>query len=96
MRKRITQITGAEKVEEKKSETVLTASVLKKRSKTHKRLKERFLVRRKRTKRANFRGGPPFQARYNNETEKQTINSIYLCVSWIWKAGGRESLSLAI
>ena len=43
-----------------KSETELTASVLKKRSKTHKRLKERFLLRRNRTKRANFRGNPLF------------------------------------
>ena len=59
----------------------MTASVLKKRSKTHKRLKERFLLRRNRTKRANFRGSPLFQASYNNknkQTEKQTINSTYL------------------
>ena len=34
------------------------------RSKTHKRLKERFLIRWNRTKRANFRGKPLFQARY--------------------------------
>ena len=31
----------------------------------HKRLKERFLIRRNRTKRANFRGNPLFQATYN-------------------------------
>ena len=37
--------------------------------KTHKRLKERFLIRRNRTKRANFRGKPLFQATYNNTTE---------------------------
>ena len=34
-------------------------------SKTHKRLKERFLIRRNRTKRANFRCNPLFQATYN-------------------------------
>ena len=37
----------------------------KKKSKTHKRLKERFLIRRNRTKRANFRGNSLFQATYN-------------------------------
>ena len=47
------------------------------RSKTHKRLKERFLIGRHRTKRAIFRGSPLFQTTYNQETEKQTINSIY-------------------
>ena len=39
------------------------------RSKTHKRLKERFLIRRNRTKRENYRGKPLFQATYNNTTE---------------------------
>ena len=48
-----------------KSERELTASVLKKRSKTHKRLKERFLIRRNRTKRAHFRCNHLFQATYN-------------------------------
>ena len=57
------------KKKKKKSETELTASVLKKRSKTHKRLKERFLIRRNRTKRSNFRGSPLFQATDNNTTE---------------------------
>ena len=52
------------------SETELTTSVLKKRSKTHKRLKELFLIRRNRTKRENFRGNPLFQATYDNTTEK--------------------------
>ena len=51
-----------------KSETELTASVLKKRSKTHKRLKERFLVRQNRTKRANFRCNHLFQATYNSSS----------------------------
>ena len=62
----------------KKSETELTASVLEKRSKTRKRLKERFLTGRNRTKRANFLGTPLFKATYNIKTEKQTINSTYL------------------
>ena len=51
-----------------KSQTELTASVLKKRkkrSKTQKSLKERFLIGRNRTKRANFRRSPLFQATYN-------------------------------
>ena len=47
------------------------------RFKTHKRLKERFLSRRNRTKRANVRGSHLFQATYNNHKNpgKQTINS---------------------
>ena len=48
-------------------------------SKTHKRLQERFLIGRKRTKSAHFRGSPLFQATYNIKTETQTINSTYLC-----------------
>ena len=40
----------------------MTASVLKKRSKTHKRLEVRILIGRNRTKRASFRGSPLFQA----------------------------------
>ena len=59
---------------EGQSETELTASVLQKRSKTHKRLKERFLIRRNRTKRANFPGNPLFQATYNNTTENSQTN----------------------
>ena len=62
----------------KKSETEFTASVLKKRSEIHRRLKERFLIRRNKTKRANFRGSPLSQATYNNKTEEQTLNSIYI------------------
>ena len=45
-----------------------------KRSKTHKKLKERFLIGRNRTKRANFWGSPLFQVTYH----KKTINSTYL------------------
>ena len=48
-----------------KSETELTASVLKKDPKHTKKLKERFLIRRNRKKRANFRGNPLLQATYN-------------------------------
>ena len=66
------------KIKIKPTKIELTASVLKKRSKTHKRLKERFLIRRNRTKRANFRGCPLCQATYNIKTEKQTINSTHL------------------
>ena len=56
-----------------------------KRSKTHKRVF--FLIRRNRTKRANFRESPLFQAMYKttttttqkqNKTEKQAINSTYV------------------
>ena len=43
------------------------------RFKTH-RLKEHFFVRRNRTKRANFRGKPLFQATYNNTTENSSTN----------------------
>ena len=53
------------------------------RSRTHKNLKERFLIRRNRTKRAIFRESLLFQVPYNNKTtlktttDKQTINSTY-------------------
>ena len=42
-----------------------------KRFKTRKRLKERFLIRRNRTKRAHFWGKPLFQATYNIKTEEK-------------------------
>ena len=58
------------------------------RSKTHKKLEERFLIGRNWTKRANFRGSPLVQATHHTKTEKQTINST--CVSWIWEAGRKE------
>ena len=41
--------------------------------------RERFLIRQNRTKHANFRGSPLFQAMYNIKTKKQTINSLSLC-----------------
>ena len=67
----------------KKSEAEFTASVSgkKKRSKTHKRLKERFLIGRNMTKRANFRGSPLFQATYNINVQhkhRKTNNSTSL------------------
>ena len=47
---------------------------------THKRLKERFLIRQNRTKRANFRGSPLFQATYNIKTEKKPqLIQLILC-----------------
>ena len=65
-------------LKKKKSETELTTTVLEKRSKTHKRLKECLLMRRNRTKHTHFRGSPLFQAVYNKKPEKQTIQLI-LC-----------------
>ena len=63
-------------------------------SKTHERLKERFLIRRNGTKRANFRGSPLFQATYNknnNNKNRKTSNWFNLSrVSWMWKADGRK------
>ena len=49
------------------------------RSKTRKRLKEHFLIGRNRTKGANFRGSPLFQASYNSTTENSSTN--LSCVS---------------
>ena len=63
------------------------------RPKTHKRLKEHFLMRRNRTKRANFGRSPLFQATYNNKKttiEKQTINLTYLVLVGMGEAGGRK------
>ena len=53
-------------------------SVLMKSSKTHKRLKERFLIGQNKTKRAHFWRSPLFRATYNRKAEKQTVNSTYL------------------
>ena len=58
------------------------------RSKTRKRLKERFLIGRNGTKRANFRA--LFQATYNIKTDKQTINSTYLVSVRCSDASGRK------
>ena len=62
----------------RKSETELTASILKKDPKKHKRWKECFWIWRNRTECAHFWGSPLFQATHNTETEKQLINSTYL------------------
>ena len=62
----------------------------KKRSKTHKRLKERYLTGRNRTRHANFREGPIFQATCNVKTGIQTINFNLSCVSWMWEVGRRK------
>ena len=43
-------------------------------SKTHKRLEERFLIGRNRTKRANFRGSPLFQATYKKQQQTNKKN----------------------
>ena len=61
----ITQYSG-------RSETELTASVPNKRSQTHKRLKESFLIRRNGTKPEFFLGSPLFQATDNRKTDNST------------------------
>ena len=61
-------------------------------SKTHKRLKERFLIGQNSTKHANIQESPLFQATYKKTTttEKQTINSTYLLSVGMGEAGGRK------
>ena len=51
----------------------------KKGSKTHTRLKKRFLTGRNRTKRASFQGSPLFQATYDTKTEIQQLIQLILC-----------------
>ena len=46
-------------------------------SKTRKRWKERFLIRRNRTKRAHFRCNPLFQATYNDTTKNSQLYFIF-------------------
>ena len=48
-------------------------------SKTQKRLKERFLTRWNRTKRANFQGSPHFQATNNIKTKNKQLIQLILC-----------------
>ena len=69
----------------KKSGTELTANVLQKDPKTHKRLKECFLIGRNRTKRANFRGSMPQVKRdeekavvvgYQKKSERELTTSV--------------------
>ena len=62
-----------------------------KKSKIHKRLKERFLIGRNRTKRAYFRESLLYQVTYNLKTEKQTIHSA--CVRCGRLAEGKGSFS---
>ena len=52
----------------------LSLLLRKRRSKTHTRLKDRFLMRRNRTKCANFQGKSLFQAMYNNTMENSQTN----------------------
>ena len=76
----------------KKSETELTTSALEKKKKDPKhtkRLKQRFIIGRNRTKRAHFRGSPLFQATHNRKTEN-TINSTYLASVRCSESGGRK------
>ena len=56
-------------------------------SKTHKRLKERFLIRRNRTKRANFRCNYLFRSTYNTTENSQTNLSLSVRCQ---EAGGRK------
>ena len=82
--------------------------ILHTRSKTHKRLKEGFLIRRNSTKRANFRVSPLFQATYNIKNRKTNNSShryiqckkqknkplILSCVSCMREAGRRTALKI--
>ena len=60
-------------------------------SKTHKRLKERFLFRRNGTKRANFRGKPLLQATYSN-----TVPSLLEMEEYNVPLGGIPFVSLSL
>ena len=48
-------------------------------SKTRERLKERFLVRRNRTKRANFRGSPLFKQRTKQQQKNKQLIQLTSC-----------------
>ena len=66
--------------QKQKYETELTASVLKKRSKVHKRLKRTLLYLDETGQNVQiFEEVLFFQATYNIKTEKRTINSLRLC-----------------
>ena len=63
------------------------------RSRTHKKLKERFIIRRNMTKGAAFRASPLFQATYTNKskTTATTENKQFIQFIWCqWDAGGRN------
>ena len=67
-------------------------------SKTYKRLKERFRIRRNRTKRANFRGSPLFSSYVQHKNRRKENNNKQFnlsCVSWMWEAGGRKRSTFA-
>ena len=56
---------------------------------THKKLKERFLMRRNRTKRANFRCNHLFQATYNRKQLNQLIFVHWVPGNWQKEKGMR-------
>ena len=56
----------------------------------HKKLKERFLIGRNRTKRANFRGSPLFQATYNNDKKQKNKQLIQLISCQLDVGGWRK------
>ena len=70
-----------------------------KRSKPQKILKERILVRRNMTKRANFRGSPLSQCTYNSKkttttkTEKQAINLTYFVSTYLFPPASHIQLT---
>ena len=73
-----------------KAETELTASVLKKkRSKTHKRLKERFLIDETGQNVHIFEEVLFFKLRTTVQLQK-TVKPTYLVSVWCWEAGGRK------
>ena len=84
------------KYEEHKSETELTDGVLKKRSKTHERLKRTLFNWTKPDKCANFWGGPLFfQATYN--IVKQTIRLTYVnLMRGCWRKEKGQSRALCL
>ena len=65
----------------------------KKKSITHKRLKERFSIGRNRTKCATIQGSPLFQATYNIKSEEKKTVQLILCqldVGGWWKEMGKR------
>ena len=78
------------KTKQNKSETV-DCQRSEKRSKTHKRLKQLFLIGRNRTECAIFWGSSLFQAMYHTEKKKKKRKrNNSTCVSWMWEAGERK------
>ena len=79
----------------RKSETELTASVLQKRSKTHKALKERFSIRRNRTKRAHLSRQSSFSS-YVQQYDRKQLNQLILCQFDAREAGGTRAPFLPV